>query len=72
MTKRREDYWKEVTSLVDASLISTVVKGPGFSRKPPPYGAVTIRHDSLQLRRQIKDGTSDLAEEISETSQKPV
>jgi hypothetical protein len=68
-----KDYWKNVTSLSDASFISTVVKSPSFSRKPLPWGTITIRYNSLGLLRQIKEEISNLAEEISQTSpQKPV
>jgi hypothetical protein len=66
-------YWKKVTSLNDANFISTVVKSPSFSKKPLPYGTVTIRYNSLRLLRQIKEEISDIAGETSETlPQKPV
>jgi hypothetical protein len=59
------EYWKKVTSLKDFNFISTVVKDPSVSRKPLPRGTVAIRHDSLQLLRQIKEEISDLEERIS-------
>ena len=68
-----KDYWKRVTSLKDTNFISTVVKGPSFSKEPLRYGTIAIRYNSLQLLRQIKEEISNLAEEISETlPQKPV
>ena len=68
-----KEYWKKVTLLKDTNFISTVVRSPSFSKKPLPYGTVTIRYNSLGLLRQIKQQISDLAEEISETfPQKPV
>jgi hypothetical protein len=60
-------YWKNVTSLKDSNFIATVVKSPSFTTNPLRYGTVTIRYNSLQLLRQIKQEISDIAEEISET-----
>lgn len=62
------EYWKKVTALRDSNFISTVVKEPSFSKKPLPYGTVTIRYNSLDLLRQIKTEISDLVHSISLTS----
>lgn len=60
-----KEYWKRVTSLEDSNFITTVVKNPSFSRKPLPYGTVTIRYNSLQLLREIMSEIADLADSIS-------
>jgi hypothetical protein len=68
-----KDYWKKVTSLDEANFISTVVKSPSYSKKPLPYGTITIRYNSLALLRQIKEEISDLVEGAPDTQpQKPV
>jgi hypothetical protein len=49
------------------------VKSPSYSKKPLPYGTITIRYNSLALLRQIKEEISDLVEGRSQTQlQKPV
>lgn len=58
------EHWKKITSLEDSNFISTIVKAPSVSKKPLPYGTLTVRYNSVQLLRQIKQEISDLAEEI--------
>ena len=41
-----KEYWKSVTSLDDKNFISTTAKVPSVTRKPLPYGTVTIRYNS--------------------------
>jgi hypothetical protein len=68
-----KSFWKKVTSLEDTNFISTIVKSPSYSKKPLPYGTITIRYNSLALLRQIKEEISDLVEGRSQTQlQKPV
>jgi hypothetical protein len=55
-------YWRKVTSLDDKNFMATVVKAPSVARKPLPYGTVTIRYNSLELLRQIKNDISRLIE----------
>jgi len=62
------EHWKKVTALRDSNFIATVVKEPSFSRKPLPYGTVTIRYNSLDLLRRIKAEITDLVDTLSLTS----
>jgi hypothetical protein len=62
-----KSHWKKVTSLKDANFISTIVKSPSYSRKPLPYGTLTIRYNSLALLRKIKEEISSLVEDDSQT-----
>jgi hypothetical protein len=62
-----KDFWKKVTSLEDANFMSTIVKSPSYSRKPLPYGTLTIRYNSLSLLRQIMGEIYALVEDHSRT-----
>ena len=62
------EFWKKVTGLVNRNFIATVVKAPSIARKPLPYGTVTIRYNSLELLRQIKEDISRVIERYEENS----
>ncbi len=60
-----KEYWKKVTALGDKNFMLTVVKDPSVTRKPLPYGTITIRYNSLALLRQIKNDISHLVGNLS-------
>jgi hypothetical protein len=58
-------FWKAITGLKDSNFITTTVKEPSVSKKPLPYGTVTIRYNSLELLREIKREIEGLPERVS-------
>jgi hypothetical protein len=57
-------YWKGATRLEDCNFLPTIMKSPSFSRKPLPFGTVTIRYNSVELLRQINREISELVDRI--------
>jgi len=61
-----KEYWKRVTSLEEGNFMTTIVKKPSLWRKPLPYGTITVRYNSLEMLRRIKNDISRLVESCEE------
>jgi hypothetical protein len=60
-------FWRAVTGTDDSNFLATIVKPPSVSRKPLPYGTVTVRYNSVALLRQINKDISELVESIAQS-----
>jgi len=59
-----EEFWMRVTSLGPPNFLLASVRRTSPARTPLPHGTLTIRYNSIELLRSIKNDISELSRRL--------